>query len=591
MPETPMPDMPMPAEPRAVEQFQRWTHLMGRAQQLMLEFMTREASAGAPPLGADPLGLAQIWQAAATAMTAEPAKFIELQTRFVTDSMTLWQSFLTGAPAAPAAPDKRFADPAWRELPGFDFLKQSYLLASRYVMEATGELDGLDAHGRAKALFHARQFVDAMSPSNFALTNPAVLQATVDSGGENLIKGLEHMLGDLAAGRMKMTDESAFEVGRDVAATPGSVVFENRLFQLIQYAPTTATVAEVPLLIFPPWINKFYILDLTAEKSFIRWAVASGLTVFVVSWKSADASIADATLETYVGEGMVTAIAKAMAATGAPAVNAIGYCVAGTTLAAALALLTAKGQADTVRSATFFTAQVDFANAGDLTVFVDDAQLDSIAKLTDGKGYLDGRYMASTFNLLRSNDLIWNYVVNNYLLGKDYLPFDLLYWNSDATNVPACWHLAYLKDMYRDNLLVKPGGISVAGTPIDLTTVHTPTYIQAGREDHIAPAKSVYAMTHIFRGPIRFILAGSGHIAGVVNPPAQCKYQYWTADTLPPDLDGFIAAATETKGSWWPDWRAWLEPHTGAQVPARTPGDGPLGVIEPAPGRYVKERI
>ncbi len=590
----PAPQTAAPTDLGGVEQFQRWTHLLGRGQQLMLEFMTREQPGGAPSLGPDPLGLSAIWQQAATAFATEPTKFIELQTRFMADSMALWQSFLTGAPATSpvaAIKDKRFADPAWHDLPGFDFLKQSYLLTSHYIMQATGDLDGLDDRARAKALFHTRQFVDAMSPSNFPLTNPAVLKATVDSGGENLIKGLEHLLGDLSAGRMKMTDENAFEVGRNVAATPGSVIFENRLFQLIQYAPATPLVAEIPLLIFPPWINKFYILDLTAEKSFIGWAVAQGLTVFVVSWKSADASIADATLDTYVGEGQLLAIAKTIEATGAPAVNTIGYCVAGTTLAATLALLEAKGQADKVRSATFFTAQIDFSNAGDLNVFVDDAQLDSITKLTEGKGYLDGRYMATTFNMLRSNDLIWNYVVNNYLLGKDYFPFDLLYWNSDATNVPACWHLSYLKDMYRDNLLVKPGGISVAGVPIDLRTVKTPSYIQAGREDHIAPAQSVYKMVHVFGGPMRFTLAGSGHIAGVVNPPAQHKYQFWSNPALPPALDDFIAGATETKGSWWPDWLAWLLPQSGAQVPARVPGDGPLAVIEPAPGRFVKERI
>lgn len=574
------------------EQFHHWTNLLGRGQQLMLEFATREQSSGSVQLGPDPLGLAAVWQQAVTAMTAEPAKFIELQTRFMTDGMALWQSFLTGTPAtAPVAKDKRFAAPAWREQPAFDFLRQSYLLASQYIMQATGELDGLDPHAKAKAMFHARQFVDAMSPSNFPMTNPEVLQATIDSGGENLIKGLEHLLDDLRNGRMKMTDERAFEVGRNVAATPGKVIFENRLFQLIQYNPTTPTVAEIPLLIFPPWINKFYILDLTAEKSFIGWAVAQGLTVFVVSWKSADASMTDVTLDSYVGEGQLLAIAKAIEATGAPAVNAIGYCVAGTVLAATLAVLEAKGMADKVRTATFFTAQIDFGDAGDLNVFVDDAQLDSIVKLTEGKGYLDGRYMATTFNLLRSNDLIWNYVVNNYMLGKDYLPFDLLYWNSDATNVPACWHLSYLKDMYRDNLLVKPGGISVAGVPIDLTTVKTPSYIQAGRDDHIAPAKSVYRMTRVFRGPKRFILAGSGHIAGVVNPPVQHKYQYWSSDTLPADLEGFVANAVETKGSWWPDWAAWLLPQSGQQVEARIPNDGPMAVIEDAPGRYVKERI
>ena len=585
----------LPAELPTVEAFQRWTHLLGRGQQLMLEFMTREAATGgAPSLGTDPLGMATIWQQVAAAAAREPAKLVEMQTRFVSDSMALWQSFLTGTPtASPVSEvkDKRFAGSAWREMPAFDFLRQSYLLTSQYIMQATGELDGLDEHAKAKALFHTRQFVDAMSPSNFPLTNPEVLKATVDSGGENLINGLEHLLGDLAEGRMKMTDETAFEVGRNVAATPGKVIFENRLFQLIQYAPTTPTVAEIPLLVFPPWINKFYILDLTAEKSFIGWAVAQGLTVFVVSWRSADAALSDVTLDSYILEGQVQAIARALEATGAPAVNTIGYCVAGTTLAATLALLEAKGQADTVRSATFFTAQVDFSDAGDLTVFVDDAQLDSIVKLTDGKGFLDGRYMATTFNMLRSNDLIWNYVINNYMLGKDYLPFDLLYWNSDATNVPACWHLSYLKDMYRDNLLVKPGGITVAGVPIDLGTVHTPSYIQAGKEDHIAPARSVYRMTQVFAGPMRFVLAGSGHIAGVVNPPAQHKYQFWTNFNLPPEFDSFVAGASETKGSWWPDWAAWLLPQSGKQVPARVPGDGPLKTIEDAPGRYVKARI
>ena len=560
----------------------------------MLEFITREPG---PGLGPDPLGLAATWQKVAAAAAADPAKLVEMQTRFVGDSIALWQSFFT-APAANAAPaaaapvaDKRFKAPAWHEFPAFDLMRQSYLLASNYVLEATAGLDGLDARDKAKALFHTRQFVDALSPSNYPLTNPEVLKATIDSGGENLLKGLDHLLDDLKAGRMRMTDETAFEVGRNVAVTPGKVVFENRLFQLIQYTPTTAEVFATPLLIFPPWINKFYILDLTAEKSFIRWAVAEGLTVFVVSWKSADASLADATLDTYVGEGQIMALAKVLEATGAPAAHTIGYCVAGTTLAATLAYLTAKGEAGKVATATFFTAQVDFADCGDLGVFVDDAQLDSIAKLTEGKGYLDGRAMAATFNLLRSNDLIWNYVVNNYMLGKDYLPFDLLYWNSDATNVPAAWHQAYLRDMYRDNKLVVPGGITVADVPIDLTTVTTPSYIQGGKEDHIAPARSAYRITQIFTGPRRFVLAGSGHIAGVVNPPSQMKYGHWTNDDLPATFDAFVAGATEHKGSWWPDWLAWLAPQSGGMVAARIPGDGPLKAIEDAPGRYVKERI
>ncbi|WP_235889354.1 PHA/PHB synthase family protein [Glacieibacterium frigidum] len=571
-----------------LEQFQRWTDLIGRGQQTMLEFMTREPAADANP---DPFGMMATWQKVAAAAAADPAKLVEMQTRFMTDSLALWQSFLTPGADKPQVKDKRFKGEAWGEVPAFDLMRQSYLLASQYILDATANLDGLDARDKAKALFHTKQFVDALSPSNYPLTNPEVLKATIDTGGENLLKGLDHLLDDLKAGRMRMTDETAFEVGRNVAVTPGKVVFENRLFQLIQYTPTTPDVFETPLLIFPPWINKFYILDLTPEKSFIRWAVEQGLTVFVVSWKNADASIADVTLDSYIGEGMIMAIAKVLEATGAPSTHTIGYCVAGTTLAAALAYLTAKGEADKVASATFFTAQVDFGDCGDLSVFVDDAQLDGIAKLTEGKGVLDGRYMASTFNMLRSNDLIWNYVVNNYMLGKDYLPFDLLYWNSDATNVPALWHQSYLRDLYRDNKLIEPGGISVAGVPIDLSTVMTPSYVQGGKEDHIAPARSAYRISRILGGPSRFVLAGSGHIAGVVNPPSQMKYQHWTGPADAPTLDAFVEGATEHKGSWWPDWMAWLAPQSGAKVPPRVPGEGPLQAIEDAPGRYVKERI
>ena len=566
----------------------RWTEAITRGQAMMAQFAAKQ---GDTPFDAhDPLGLARTWGAMATAAAADPAKMITAGAKFMTDAMALWTGFLTGAaPPLPAvaAPDKRFAASVWHEAPVFDFIRQSYLLASDTILKTTAELDGLSPHDKAKALFHTRQIVDALSPANFPLTNPEVLAATRDSGGDNLLKGLEHMLADLERGRMRMTDETAFAVGRDVAATPGKVVFENRLFQLIQYTPTTATVFATPLLIFPPWINKFYILDLTAEKSFIRWAVAEGLTVFVVSWKNADASIADATLDTYVAEGQLTAIAQVLAATGAAKTHVIGYCVAGTVLAATLALMTAKGQAASVATATFFTAQIDFTEAGDLSVFIDDDALATVARNAGATGVTDGRAMATTFNMLRSNDLIWGYVVNNYLLGKDYFPFDLLYWNSDATNVPACWHLSYLKDMYRDNLLVKRGGISVAGVPIDLRTVATPTYIQAGRDDHIAPAVSVYKMTQVFTGPMRFVLAGSGHIAGVVNPPSMKKYQYWTNDALPPTLADYVAGATETKGSWWPDWIGWLTPQSGEQVPARVPEHA----IEDAPGRYVKERI
>ena len=585
-----------------LEAFQKWTELAGRSQQMMMEFWSKEQlpskHQGTALPSLDPLGAMATWQLAMTAALADPQKLLALQGRYMTDAMALWQSFLVpGSKSSPVADsrDKRFAGDAWKDAPAFDFLRQSYLLASNYMLEAGKGLDGLAPHDKARAQFFIKQYVDAISPSNFALTNPEVLQKTAETGGANLLKGLEHMLSDLAAGRMKMTDENAFEVGRNVAITPGKVVFENRLFQLIQYTPTTPSVHETPLLIFPPWINKFYILDLTAEKSFIRWAVEQGLTVFVTSWKSADASLADVVLDNYVGEGMLTALDAVLAICGTPSAHTIGYCVAGTTLAAALAVLAARDEAAKVSSATFFTAQVDMSECGELGVFIDDATLGTLDKLTAEQPWLDGRNMAMTFNLLRSNDLIWSYVVNNYMIGKDYLPFDLLYWNSDATNVPALWHRSYLTDIYRDNLLVVPGGITVLGVPIDLSTVATPAYIQGGKEDHIAPARSAYKLTSHFTGEKRFVLAGSGHIAGVVNPPSLKKYQYWTSDTLPESFDAFVAGATETKGSWWPDWIAWLAPRSGKQVPARVPGKGKakgkFTAIEDAPGRYVKERI
>jgi polyhydroxyalkanoate synthase len=575
------------------EQFQRWTYLAGKAQQMLMEFWAKEATDGVV-VGPDPLGLVETWGKVMEAAVRDPARLAQLQADYWRDAVNLWSSFAgTPASAKPQVPaDKRFKSEAWSTMPAFDFMKSAYLLASRYIMEAVSGLENLDDDEKAKAIFYTRQFVDALSPANYPLTNPDVIQATIESRGENLLKGTQHLLDDLSRGRMTMTDEHAFEVGRNVAVTPGKVVFENRLFQLIQYAPTTETVYATPLLIFPPWINKFYILDLTAEKSFIRWAVEQGLTVFVVSWKNADASIADATTETYVKEGFLTAIDTVLAGLGIKQTHVIGYCVAGTTLAMTLALMATRRQAGKVKSATFFTAQVDFSECGDLGVFADDDHLKMVKEMSEGQGYLDGRYMATTFNMLRSNDLIWNYVVNNYLLGKDYFPFDLLYWNSDATNVPAKWHAEYMEGLYRDNLMVKPGALVIDGTPIDLGKVKTPAYIQAGKEDHIAPAKSSFKLTKYFGGPTRFVLAGSGHIAGVVNPPAQKKYQYWTSDRSADSLDDFLANATEHPGSWWPDWIGWLAPRSGRQVPAREPGRGKgLKVIEDAPGRYVKERI
>ena len=414
----------------------------------------------------------------------------------------------------------------------------------------------------------------------------------METRGENLLKGLEHMLRDLSKGQLTHTDPEAFEVGRNIATTPGKVVKQTPLYQLIQYTPTTDEVLETPLIIFPPWINRFYILDLNPKKSFIKWAVDQGLTVFIVSWKSADESMAETTMDDYV-LAQIEAIDTVRELLKVDEVHTIGYCVAGTKLAATLALLEARDEADKVASATFFTAQVDFSEAGDLSLFVGDEQMKQIQQLAGDKGYLDGRYMAATFNLLRGRDLIWSYVVNNYLMGEDYPPFDLLHWNGDTTNLPAKWHQTYLQQLYRENRLVQPGGITIDGIPINIGKVRTPTYVQAGREDHIAPPQSVWKITHHFQGPLRFVLAGSGHIAGVVNPPEAEKYQYWTNDKKVDTLEEFIAGAKETKGSWWPDWLNWIERKSDARVPAkgaRIPGKGKLKAIEDAPGSYVKAR-
>ncbi|WP_255586895.1 PHA/PHB synthase family protein [Hephaestia mangrovi] len=557
---------------------QHWTWVMGRAQQMMLE-------AGLETLQQQP--------AIPTIPGFTDQATIERAQAFWADSMKLWQRFLDPAALteADAKPDRRFQATEWRDNPVFDWIRQSYLLISDHILRGVDALEGVEPKQKEQLRFAAKNFVDAMSPTNFPVTNPQVIQKTIETRGENLLKGLANMLGDLGRGQLTHTDSSAFELGRNIAATPGKVVHRTPLYELIQYSPTTDTVLKTPLVIFPPWINRFYILDLRPEKSFVKWAVDQGLTVFMVSWKSADASSAEVIWDDYVS-AQIDAIDTIRDGLGVEGVHAIGYCVAGTTLAATLAVLTARGEADKVKSATFFTAQVDFAQGGDLTLFVDDEQLKMIEALAP-EGFLDGRYMAATFNLLRGRDLIWNYVTNNYLLGQDYAPFDLLHWNGDTTNLPARWHLSYLTDLYRDNLLVRPGALAVAGTPLDLSTVKTPAYVQAGREDHIAPAESVWKITEHFAGPIKFVLAGSGHIAGVVNPPAAGKYQYWTNDKPVGSLDEFVAGALETKGSWWPDWLGWLRDQDGEEVAAkgaRKPGKGKLKALEDAPGSYVRQR-
>jgi len=426
------------------------------------------------------------------------------------------------------------------------------------------------------------------------LTNPEVLRATVDSGGENLVKGLEHMLDDLERGKgqlaIKMTDTDSFKLGENIATTPGKVVYQNDLMQLIQYAPTTDKVRKRPLLIIPPWINKFYILDLKPKNSFIRWAVAQGHTVFVVSWVNPGGKLAEKTFENYMDEGPFAALDAIKAATGEEQVNVIGYCIGGTLLATMLAYMAKKGDRRFV-SATFFTTMVDFAEAGELSVFIDEEQIQSLEERMREKGYLEGGNMAGTFNMLRANDLIWSFVVNNYLLGKEPFPFDLLFWNSDATRMPYAMHSFYLRNMYQENRLVRPGGISIHGEPIDLTQIQTPIFILATKEDHIAPWKSSYSATQLYRGPVKFCLAGSGHVAGVVNPPEAQKYHYWTSTKLPKQPDAWLQGATQYPGSWWTEWDKWAEKFSGGTVAPRQPGDGKLKPIEDAPGSYVKVHV
>jgi polyhydroxyalkanoate synthase len=575
-----MTDTPTPAFP-TLEDWQHWTLVMGRAQQMMLETWAESWKAGDPGPG---LKLPQ---------APDPMAMLTAGAEAWGKGLENWGKMLGGMAEAADRKDKRFAAPEWRDNPLFDTIRQSYLAISDQLMKSVDQAEHLDEAAHQRLKFLTASFVDAMSPSNFALTNPQVLKATMDSRGENLLAGLRHMLDDMKAGQMTHVAKGHFEVGRNLATTPGKVIHETPLYQLIHYAPTTDKVLETPLIVFPPWINRFYILDLTPEKSFVRWCVENGISLFMVSWKSADETIKDVTLDDYVLRGQIDAIDTVRDLLGVKSVHTIGYCVAGTTLAATLALLAARGEADKVASATFFTAQVDFEHAGDLRLFLGDETMGLLGQLSAGTGIVDGRVMASTFNLLRGRDLIWNYVTNNYLLGKEPPPFDLLHWNGDVTNLPAGWHRDYLDTLYKGNKLVECGGISVDGTPIDLKQIETPLYVQAGREDHIAPPQSVWKIMDHVPGHKRFVLAGSGHIAGVVNPPSAGKYQYWVNDGEPKDLDEFIAGATEHKGSWWPDWLSWLRSRAPAEVPAkgaRVPGKGKLKAVEDAPGRYVKTR-
>ena len=591
-----------PAEKIETEELAKVCHEVAeRSSKILSDFVAKQAETVSSAVR-DEMGIAKAFMDLYARMAADPAALAALSMNLWLDHMRLWQSSwmkLAGMDAAPVAePDKgdsRFKDEDWSKNFLFDLIKQSYLISSRHIREAVAKVDGLPVDSEKKVAFFTRQYVDALAPSNFLLTNPQVLRETVASGGQNLVRGLKNLLADLEKGggklRISMTDESAFQLGRNVATTPGRVVYQTDLMQLIQYAPLTERVYRRPLVIIPPWINKYYILDLREKNSFIRWATEQGHTVFVLSWVNPDARLAQKGFEDYMLEGPLAALDAVEKATGSKEINFIGYCLGGTLLGATLAYLKAKQQHKRVASATFFVSLLDFSQPGELGVFIDEEQVANLERKMNERGYLEGSEMAGTFNLLRANDLVWSFVVNNYLLGKDPFPFDLLYWNADSTRMPARMHSFYLRNMYIKNLMGVPGGIELDGVPIDLSTVTLPSYFISTVEDHIAPWKTTYKGAKYLRGPIRFVLGGSGHIAGIVNPPSAKKYHYWTNDALPESPEEWFKGATQHPGSWWEDWQRWIDPHGSGKVPARVPGDGALRPIEDAPGSYAMMRI
>ncbi|MGU3494882.1 class I poly(R)-hydroxyalkanoic acid synthase [Xanthobacteraceae bacterium A53D] len=538
---------------------------------------------------------------------SDPQRSFQAQSRLMTGYFTVWAGALqklstqaqageapaaAEAPqAAPAGNDPRFKDPDWNS-PFFDALKQMYMVTSQWAEAMVDEAQGLDPHVKHKAEFLVRQLTAAISPSNFLMTNPELIRETMASSGENLVRGMKNLTEDLVEGkgdlRIRQTDMGAFEVGRNLALSPGKVIFETELMQLIQYEPSTPSVKKTPVLIVPPWINKFYILDLNPEKSFIKWMVDSGLTVFVISWVNPDARLAAKGFDDYMREGIFAALDAVRAVTGEEQVHTVGYCVGGTLLSVTLAYMAATND-QRIASATLLTTQIDFTHAGDLKVFVDEAQLQVIEKKMQETGYLEGKKMADAFNMLRSNDLIWPYVVNNYIKGKQPFPFDLLYWNADSTRMPAANHSYYLRNCYLENNIAK-GNAELAGVRIDMGQVKLPVYALATKEDHIAPAKSAFIGAGLLGGPVRFVLAGSGHIAGVVNPPAKKKYQHWTGGDVTGAYEGWLSGAQEHKGSWWPDWLTWFSAQHPEETSPRMVGNNAFPPIEDAPGRYVREK-
>ncbi|QSF53176.1 class I poly(R)-hydroxyalkanoic acid synthase [Brevundimonas fontaquae] len=546
-------------------------------------------------LSADPFNVAPAMTSVMTSLAAQPDKMIQAQADLFGRYMRLWSSTArqaAGEAPDPAPVDKRFKDPAWSENPMFDMMRRSYLLTSDWMNGLIAGVEDVDPTLKRRAQFFIRLLTDAFSPSNFLASNPVALKALAETSGESLVKGMHNFAADLERGggslRISQADYGKFVVGENVATTPGQVVWRDELFELIQYAPTTETQHEIPLLIFPPWINKFYIMDLQPANSLIRWLSAQGFTVFVCSWVNPDKDKAGFGFDDYLEKGIYRAVEKTLEQAGTKQLNAVGYCIGGTLLGAGLAHMAAKGD-KRIAAATFFAAQHDFAEAGDLLLFTDEHWIAEIERQMDAAGgVLPGAAMAETFNALRSNDLIWSFFISNYLLGKDPPAFDLLFWNADQTRMPKTLHLEYLRQMYGANVLAK-GQFEIGGLTADLSKVEIPLYFQASREDHIAPMNSVYRSAKLFGGKdVTFTLAGSGHIAGVINAPAAKKYQHWTNPALPATLAEWQADAVEHPGSWWEHWSAWLGARSGKQIPARDPAKGPLKPIEPAPGSYVK---
>ena len=592
-----------PELPEGKEVAKTYAEVAQRASKLITEHMQRQLKKGiATP--ADELGIAQAFMDMMAKLLANPYKLAQAQMNLVWDYFSLWQHSMLrfmgveGTPiAAPIKGDNRFKDEQWEEHFLFDFIKQSYLITARHIHDTVSGVEGLDDNTQKKVNFFTRQYIDALSPSNFAMTNPEVFRETVSSRGQNLINGFNNLLRDIEEGdgklRIKMTDTTAFELGKNVATSPGKVVFQNELMQLLQFTPSTKEVFKRPLLIVPPWINKYYILDLREKNSFIKWATDQGHTVFVISWVNPDEKLAESGFDAYLENGTLAAVSAVVEQTGEKEMNAVGYCLGGTMLATTLAYMAAKKD-KRIASGTFFTSMIDFSAPGELGVFIDDKAVSGLEKKMAERGYLEGSEMAGTFNMLRANDLIWSFVVNNYLMGKDPFPFDLLYWNSDSTRMPAKMHSFYLRNMYMKNLLRSPGGIELAGVPVDLGKVKAPSYFVSTIEDHIAPWKSTYLGAQLFSGPVRFVLGGSGHIAGIVNPPVANKYGYWInpASTLADSADEWLTGAAQNPGSWWTDWQGWVTQQNGNEkVAARDPAKGKLKVLEEAPGSYVKFRL